>query len=139
MNRRNTIQKRIILGTLNELKNHPSGDMVYEKVHESYPSISRATVFRNLKQMVESGEIAKRYIPGSPDRFDHICGDHYHVKCIYCDRVMDVDMDYIPDLSDSVRGAGGFTLLDHNIVFSGVCPDCSQQKKGDSDEKHNNI
>lgn len=119
------------MDTLNELKNHPSGDMVYEKIHESYPSISRATVFRNLKQMAEEGKIAKRFIPGSSDRFDHVCDNNYHVKCIYCDRVMDVEMDYIHNFEDSVKSASGFKLLEHNIVFSGICPDCIEQEKGD--------
>lgn len=134
MKRRTTIQKHIILDALNELKNHPSGDMVYDKIHKSYPSISRATVFRNLKQMVELGEISRRHIPGSPDRFDIICENHYHVKCIYCDRVMDVDMDFIPDLTDSVRSSGGFQLLDHSIVFSGICPDCQAANREESVE-----
>lgn len=125
MIKRNTLQKNIILEALCRLKNHPSADMVYNEIHREHPTISRATVFRNLQQMSESGEIAKRAMPGGADRFDHINGNHYHIKCVSCDAVMDVDMDYLTDLKDSIRSANGFRVLNHNIVFSGICPNCS--------------
>ena len=75
-------------------------------------------------------------VPGGPDRYDHLCHDHYHARCLRCKRVFDVDMDYMPDLERSIRDAHGFMFSGHDIMFKGVCPDCQKkeaQTLGNSD------
>ena len=46
--RRNTIQRSIILETVNKLKCHATADEVYNEVARENPHISRSTVYRNL-------------------------------------------------------------------------------------------
>jgi len=47
---------------------------------------------------VEEGKVRKVEIPGGADCFDFMLKKHYHVKCIKCQRVFDVDMDEIKEL-----------------------------------------
>ena len=124
MTQRNTIQKSIVLKTVKNLKCHATADAIYEAIVKVYPTISRATVYRNLQQLCESGRICKREIPNGADRYDHLCTDHYHARCVRCGRVFDVDMDYLYDLETRIRDTHGFEFTGHDIVFKGVCKEC---------------
>ena len=102
-NSRNTIQRQLVLSAVRQLQNHPTADEVYQEVQKSCPAISRATVYRNLKLLAEEGEIRLRNISGSPERYDHICGNHYHLRCEQCGKVMDVEMPYMASLRGSQK------------------------------------
>ena len=124
MSRRNTIQCSLVLEAVRRLRCHATAEEIYQEIVKEHPHISRGTVYRNLQRLCETGEIRKREIPGEPDRFDHLCTDHYHVRCIRCGHVFDVDMEYMTGLEKSVRDTHGFILTGHDIVFQGICPDC---------------
>lgn len=124
--KRNTIQYSLVFEAVKKLQCHATADEVYEEIAKEHPTISRGTVYRNLQRLCEMGEIRRREIPGGADRFDHRCDDHYHVRCIKCGRVFDVDMEYLPDLENSIRDAHGFQFTGHDIVFRGVCPACGR-------------
>ena len=81
-------------------------------------------MYRNLKQLSESGEIRKLEIPGGADRFDHGCHDHYHIRCLKCGRVFDVEMEYMEDLGKRIKNTHGFEFSGHDIIFKGICPGC---------------
>lgn len=135
--KRNTIQRSLTLEAVQKLKNHPTADEVYEEISAEHPTISKGTVYRNLNQLADSGEIRKMEIPSCPDHFDHCCHEHYHIRCLKCGRVFDIDMDYISDLEKSVKYAYGFAIKGYDLVFKGICPDCSQalENRADADAK----
>ena len=116
----------MVLETVNKLQCHATADEIYRTIVKEHPNISRATVYRNLNSLSESGDIRKREIPGGPDRFDHICYDHCHVKCEKCGRLFDVDMEYVSGLEKNIRNDHGFTFTGYDIIFRGVCPDCKK-------------
>lgn len=124
MIQRNTIQCSLVLETVNRLRCHATADEVYEAVVKDHPTVSRATVYRNLNRLSEMGKIRKIEVPAGPDRFDHQPHMHYHVKCEECGRVFDVDMDYIAGLEEKIKDAHGFQFTGHNIIFTGICPEC---------------
>lgn len=122
--KRNTIQRAMVLETVNKLKCHATADEVYQEVVKLHSHISRGTVYRNLSLLSEAGEIQRISVPGSADRFDHRCHRHYHIRCLKCGRVFDVDMDYIGDLEEKIHDTHGFEFSGHNLMFDGVCPTC---------------
>ena len=124
MIQRNTIQCALVLEAVNRLRCHATADEVYAAIVKEHPSVSRATVYRNLNGLSERGEIRRIEIPDGPDRFDHQRHEHYHVKCAECGRVFDVDMDYLADLEEKIKDAHGFRFTGHNIIFTGICPEC---------------
>lgn len=126
MTRRNTIQRAIVLEAVNKLHCHATADEVYSEIIKTHPTISRATVYRNLNLLSEMGEIRRLEIPGSADRFDHITGNHCHAKCKVCGRVFDVDMEFVSGLENGIRDAHGFDFTGYDIIFHGVCPECQK-------------
>ncbi|MDO4179443.1 MAG: transcriptional repressor [Phascolarctobacterium sp.] len=125
MAKRNTIQRQLVIAAVRFLANHPTAEEVYDRITQEYPDISKGTVYRNLNSLVESGLLGKISVPSGADRFDHILARHYHIKCTRCGKFMNVEnFEYIPDLEDKVAALTGYKMDHHDIVFSGVCPDC---------------
>ena len=131
MERRNTIQKALILRAVCELKRHLTADEVYEFVKKDHPSIGKGTVYRNLAILTEEGAIRKVEVPAGSDRFDFTLKNHYHVRCVKCGEVFDVDMDEIPDLQKKIHDTHGMEFLTYDIFFKGICPECRAQEKED--------
>ena len=127
MKSRKTIQNDLVLDAVRTLSCHATAEEVYNYIIKTHPTISKGTVYRNLSSLAEEGQIMKIEIPDDADCFDHQCHRHYHIKCIKCGRVFDVDMDFIPDITDMINDRHGFDFIEHDILFKGICPDC---KKG---------
>ena len=135
MLKRHTIQNSLVLEAVNKLKCHATADEIYDEIVKEHPTISRGTVYRNLQRLCETGEIRKTEIPDGADRYDHRCDNHYHVKCVRCGRVFDVDMEYMADLEKSIKDTHGFVFTDHDIVFKGICPDCKNNPSAEELEE----
>jgi len=126
--KRKTIQQTLVFETVNKLKCHATADEVYSAIVTEHPSISRATVYRNLNQLSESGQIRKVGVPDGADRFDHQCFEHYHAKCVKCGNIYDVDMEYITTLQDRIKDTHEFQFWGHDIIFYGLCSHCNQSR-----------
>lgn len=129
MKRRNTIQKDLVLKAVFELKRHVTAEDVYEFIKKEHPRIGKGTVYRNLGVLAEEGSIRKVEIPNGPDRFDFTLEDHYHMKCMECGEIFDVDMEKLPDLREKIRDTHGMEFLDYDILFRGLCPACAAKRK----------
>ncbi len=108
------------------MKGHVSADEVYDFVHEEHPSIGKGTVYRNLNILAEEGKLKKIELPTS-DRFDFTVKDHYHVRCVKCHDVYDVDMEVLPDLMEKIKDTCGIQFLEYDILFKGICPACLKE------------
>lgn len=89
---RNTVQRAMTLEAVRRLHAHPTAEEVYRQVAAEHPSVSRATVYRNLRQLAESGLLLKINTTDGADHFDHRCDAHYHAGCLRCGRVFDVEL-----------------------------------------------
>ncbi len=126
MIQRNTIQHSIILDVVKKFHGHATAEEVYQLVHEEYPNISKATVYRNLNRLAEMNEIRKVEVFGGAQRFDCRRNPHYHVKCQCCEEIFDVDMEYMDNLKDQIKNSHGFEFINHDIMFTGICPRCKE-------------
>ena len=124
MDTRSTIQRSLVLEAVREVHGHATADEIYHHITSKYPTVSRGTVYRNLNLLAEMGEIRRVEVPGGADHFEHKSPPHYHVRCIKCGKIFDVDMPFITDLEKNIRDRRGFEFLSHDIVFQGICPAC---------------
>lgn len=129
MERRSTVQRDLVLSAVRDMHNHPSAEDVFEHIHGQHPSISKATVYRNLHLLADENNLLQVMIPGEADHFDHTLVPHNHVVCIRCRRVFDVDMAPLPDADALIRDSYGIRILDYNIAFRGICPECQKNKQ----------
>ena len=83
-------QRSIVLDIMKTHYTHPTAEEVYEIARKELPSIGIATVYRNLNQLAEAGEIIKIPQPGGVDRFDGRVEEHYHMRCPSCGKLEDL-------------------------------------------------
>ncbi|MBQ8850424.1 MAG: transcriptional repressor [Clostridia bacterium] len=129
MTKRNTLQKGIVSDIFSSMTNHPSAGMVYDAVHEKYPGISRATVYRILAEAAEEGVIQRLKLCEANDRFDVTLGKHYHVTCKKCKAVADVIVDLdMEGVERNAEGCQGFLVEDCHVEFFGICEECRKKQ-----------
>lgn len=123
---RNTHQKQSVQNAVQALRGrHPTAETVYERVSQTIPSISRATVYRILKRMTDDGTIAHLHIPESADHYDDIVQPHHHLLCTVCKQVVDLAAPDIPEISLPADDISGCRITGVEIMFHGVCPECN--------------
>jgi Fur family ferric uptake transcriptional regulator len=98
---------------------------VLEAAQSEVPGLGLATVYRNLKAMVEDGTLSAVHLPGENPRFElagH--GHHHHFQCTRCQRVFDLDA--CPgDLAQ--LAPRGFTVEEHELTLYGRCDECNAE------------
>jgi Fur family transcriptional regulator, ferric uptake regulator len=121
-----THQREIILDQLKTLKTHPTADELFELVRVRLPRVSLATVYRNLEWLCQQGIVQKIEVGGRQKRFDGTVDLHYHIRCISCGRVDDVDMIPVDMLEQDLSKKSGYSIRGHRLEFWGTCPACTK-------------
>ncbi|AEC02176.1 Fur family transcriptional regulator [Parasphaerochaeta coccoides] len=131
-NRRKTIQRQLVYDTVCRRCDHPTAEEIYEEIVAERPHLSKATVYRNLNFLVESGRVLRVHVPHAPDRFDHTLMDHHHIHCSACGAVSDVALDISESIHASLLNgdASGYKIHGYDLIFNGLCPDCQKKKRG---------
>jgi len=135
MQQRQTIQKQIIVETLEKLKHvrgHLSIDEIYSVIKENYASISKTTVYRNVRQLAEGGIIKQITLEDGLERYDLNTHDHYHFTCTSCNVIYDAEIDGLPNFSQYLNEHYGFTTETISLSFTGTCDSCSLEPKNSS-------
>lgn len=86
-------------------------------------SLNQATVYRNLKLLVESGWLRQLSHPSLGTLYELADkAHHHHFHCHECNRVYEV-----PGcaLDEENAAPSGFVVEDHEIFLFGVCPACA--------------
>lgn len=130
---RATIQRQIIMDTLARLHQHATAEEIYQAIHAQHPTISKATVYRNLQAFAQQGDLVSLQIEGDATRYDHRLALHYHFVCKQCDAIFDVDITPVEHINQNVQEQYGFEVDTHEIVFRGICPACAANQN-----KHSN-
>ena len=119
---RNTLQRKIILDALNCHAQHPTAEDLYNYIAKSHPSISKATVYRNLTTAIENGEILSAGTFNGAMHFDHRSDEHFHFLCEKCNHLFDVPKFEI----DATSRLDNFKITQTLVTFKGVCKTCQK-------------
>jgi Fur family transcriptional regulator, peroxide stress response regulator len=122
-----THQRQIIFQTLAEMRGHPSPEAVYDLVRVHIPSISLATVYKNLKTFEEHGLIREVSPHHGSARFETNAVPHHHLVCLRCKAIMDVPEADVGPVRMKKRAPGGFRIERYNVEIFGVCGKCAKQ------------
>ncbi len=119
-----TPQRLAVYKALLETKEHPSADMVFQKIRAVFPSISLDTVNRTLLTLSEIG--AAFVVEGSGDakRFDGNLENHQHFKCVKCKRIIDFNHKSPDNIHIPKNISKKFIVLKKTIYFEGICDLC---------------
>src|SRR5947209_19853487 len=86
-----THQRRVIYETVMSLEGHPSPELIYDAVRKKIPSISLATVYKNVRTFLESGMLREVSMHHGSLRVEPNESEHYHLVCTRCRQITDLD------------------------------------------------
>ena len=127
-------QRNLVLEVLKDTYDHPTAETVYERAHKKLPTIGIATVYRNLNQLAEMGEVIRIPQPGGNDRFDARVDEHYHIRCPICGGLTDLLLPEGESTEELMRNACKlFGIKDDgkirfgSILMERACDACSSK------------
>jgi Fur family peroxide stress response transcriptional regulator len=124
-----TPQRLAIAEILAKSEGHPSVEIIYDQIKRDFPTMSLATVYRNIVLIKSLGEVLELGFPDGSNRYDgNKPYPHPHVICIKCKKIVDPDLVQFDELQKSVAEKTNFKILNHRLDFFGICGDCLAKK-----------
>jgi len=120
---RQTKQREAILEFLMNVKSHPTADTIFQNVKKGLPTMTLATVYRNLNVLNTMGQVARLEVNGE-FRFDADIKEHQHFVCKRCNCIIDLSVLDSKNMINKVNSFDGFRAETMDIMFRGVCRDC---------------
>ena len=121
-----TFQRMNILENIG-VYGHMSIDAIYAEVIKTHPSLSLATVYKNIILMVEKSVLVEVPITGKKSKYELIKEDHIHLVCTECGEVEDKPQHSDADaLFNSMTEQENFILNKQQINLYGVCIHCQE-------------
>ena len=126
--KRNTAQRKAI-ETVFEKYDRPLGiGEILNYGSKLIDSLNQATIYRNLKLLVENGWLTRFNHPSMGTLYERTGKDHHHhFHCRTCKRTLELPGcalkkgEIVPD---------GYVVEDHEVLFFGICPSCTKGKNG---------
>lgn len=119
-----THQRQVIYEAVVAMPGHYSPENVYSQVRQRTPSISLATVYKNLRLFVEHGLLREVSPHASTLLVEGNLEPHHHLVCTRCKAVQDVEGDFIDYKKLSRRAPRGFDLTQPLVEVFGLCRRC---------------
>jgi Fur family ferric uptake transcriptional regulator len=121
--RRRSCQLDAIRGVFDRVDRPIGPSECLSLARKEVPQLGIATVYRNVKRLVEEGWLRAVELPGSPDRYERAGKrHHHHFHCRVCDAVFEVEACPGDFRSLSPRG---FRVEAHELILYGRCSHCS--------------
>ena len=121
-----SLQRDLIRENLANRYDHPTADMVYYSIRQELPNISLGTVYRNLKFLVEQGDILSLNLGDGREHFDGHIEPHYHFICNQCGDVEDIFIDELQICDKASKHCSG-EIMGHSTYFYGLCNKCKSK------------
>jgi len=120
-NIRPTHQRLKILEYFYQRQNHPTVDDIYTELKPEMPTITKATIYNNIKLFLQNQIVTDVHIDDNEVRYELLYKSHGHFKCTECNTIYDfaVEIDKIP-----AETLNEFRIDSKNVYFRGICPKC---------------
>ena len=119
-----TPQRLAIVEELN-MHGHMNIDDLYHTLLVKFPSISLATIYKNINAMIEKIFLNEVKIPNKKSVYELTKEEHSHVVCKKCNAIMDINLD-TSKLLNEAKKISEFSLDEGAVIFAGICPKCSK-------------
>jgi Fur family ferric uptake transcriptional regulator len=122
-----TEPRRIVVRHIYSSHKHFDADELVRDLHDSGKSVSRSTVYRTLRLLVDAGLLRELRLTNRTV-FEHDYGypQHDHLHCTSCNRIVEFNNEQIKELREAVSRAHGFRASGHRFLITGICSTCSR-------------
>jgi Fur family transcriptional regulator, peroxide stress response regulator len=119
-----THQRQVLFEVMQSIPGHPSPEEVYALVQERIPSISLATVYKNIHLFIASGLFREVSMHHGSLRVEMNDRPHHHMVCTRCKAIYDLDEDQLGGLPQPHRLPNGFVAERYSVDVLGLCSNC---------------
>jgi Fur family peroxide stress response transcriptional regulator len=131
-----THQRRVIYETVMSLEGHPSPELIYDVVRKKIPSISLATVYKNVRTFLESGMLREVSMHHGSIRVEPNESEHYHLVCTRCRRIQDLDPEGVEvQALTKKRSLKGFHVTRIAVDVLGICAACAGKERANKSRR----
>src|ERR1700727_3506863 len=120
---RSTPQRYAVMAFLMEQAGHPTAGEIFEAVNRVDPRASRATIYNNLRDLVQAGLVREVAMEGRAARFDAKGMRHHHFICDQCGNVEDMEWYDVPRPASASLGKRIFR--EYELIVRGLCTQCA--------------
>ena len=120
-----THQRQSIYEAVMAMPVHPSPEAIYDKVRKRIPSISLATVYKNVHTFLDSGVLREVSLHHGSLRVELNQAAHHHLICVNCKSIMDLEESSLKSALLKEKLPRGFQVQRIAIDVIGVCQACA--------------
>lgn len=110
-----------------ETHEHPSADLVWKRVREKFPWISRATVYNTLNLFVEKKLLQRLNLAEDHVVFDPITETHHHFIDETTGAIHDVPFEKVQVCN--IESLRGYDVHDYQVVMRGTVKTTTPRKR----------
>jgi Fur family ferric uptake transcriptional regulator len=126
---RSTPEREEILGEVFAHHDHFDVEELIMRLRQRGLKISRASVYRTLALLVESGLVQEVYVEDGHMHYEHVYGhDHHcHMRCLGCRQIIEFHNDDMEKVEKSVGADHNFQVTGHKLEIYGYCASCREK------------
>ncbi len=133
---RMTSQRQAIIDSVFSTEEHFTADQLLEWSRARDKSVSRATVYRTLPLLTESGlvtemDFGKDHKFYDPNYAEH--PNHNHIICEDCERIVEFESDQISRIENEITHQLGFAVKTQRLQITASCEEL--KKRGTCNKK----
>lgn len=128
-----THQRLAIFEALAGSREHPSAEQLHRAVQRKLPTLSLATVYKNLEALKAIGAVSDVNALHDQGRYEASLpgtgagSSHHHLVCTSCKKVRDLHDPAFDKLE--LRDAQGFAVRSVRVQAEGLCPECAAKER----------
>lgn len=116
---------RLSLLEVIESKPHTDASYIFELVKQQIPAVTIQAIYNNLNSLTQAKIIREIKPKGYPSIYEINHHNHHHIICRDCRKIVDTDNLEISSPLLNPNNNFGFIIDEIEIIFWGLCPDCS--------------
>jgi Fur family transcriptional regulator, ferric uptake regulator len=119
-----TAQRWVITETAFNTRRHFTAEQLLDWARRRDKSVSRATVYRTLPLLIESGLLREMDFGGDHKFYDPNYTEHpyhNHIICQDCGKIIEFESDEIEQLGNAISQRMGFSEIAHRLQITATC------------------
>lgn len=101
-----------------------------EEINKELPNVGRATVYRTIKLLVNSGVLCKLSLPDSSIKYALAqISHHHHTVCVKCGTIGEFRDSTVERLLKAIDNDIDGAIVGHRLELHILCPECAKVRE----------